>query len=163
MGLRGCSKYSNEIQKSCVDMYAEGFSLAECCTRLGPNASTIRDWCIKQGILRTPQEGRRLQYLRGVGIGETHYRWNGGRNKTRAGYVMVHMGHGKKNKAEHIIVAEVALGRKLKRGEVIHHINGDKSDNKNDNLLICDRSYHQYLHTKMSTLYMKEHFGRNVQ
>jgi len=162
MGRLGISKYPSEIQSKCVDMYKKGFSLAECSEKLGPYPSIIRDWCIRAGILRTQKEGRLLQFEKGKGVGEDHYRWSGGKNVSKAGYVMLHVGHGKKNRAEHLVVAEKVLGRKLKKGECIHHIDGDKENNMNNNLLICDLSYHQCLHGKMSYLYMREHFKQNT-
>jgi hypothetical protein len=83
--------------------------------------------------------------------------WKGGEIFTNEGYKMIYVGR-KKYKQEHRIVAEKALGRELKSSEVVHHVNGDKSDNRNCNLLICEKGYHQWLHRKMSNLYMKEHF-----
>lgn len=62
--------------------------------------------------------------------------------------------------AQHVLVAEHALGRRLIRGrEVVHHINGNKQDFRNCNLLICSNSYHRELHSKMGLLYQQEHFS----
>lgn len=87
----------------------------------------------------------------------TQRNWKGGRRVCTRGYITIYLGKGKRRR-EHILIAEEILGRSLKKGEMVHHINGDKADNRNRNLLICDRSYHQWLHHKMSYLYQQEHF-----
>ena len=76
------------------------------------------------------------------------------------GYIWLWMPSNKKYKREHIEIAERVLGRKLKKAEVVHHINGDKTDNRNCNLLICSQQYHIQLHHRMSHLYMQEHFSK---
>jgi hypothetical protein len=54
---------------------------------------------------------------------------------------------------KHRIIAERVLGRPLKTNEIVHHINLDKRDFRNCNLLICDKQYHAYLHAAMERKY----------
>lgn len=47
---------------------------------------------------------------------------------------------------EHIVIAERALGKKLPPRAETHHLSGQKGDNRNQNLIICeDRSYHRLI------------------
>ena len=48
--------------------------------------------------------------------------------------------------AQYRKVAETMLGRKLRKGEVVHHINGDRTDNRPANLAVLPRAEHHRLH-----------------
>lgn len=72
--------------------------------------------------------------------------WKGGK-KNHDGYVMVRKNNG--YKFEHRAVMEKLLGRKLLSTEYVHHKNGDKADNRIENLVIYKGREHVKVHYSM--------------
>ena len=53
----------------------------------------------------------------------------------------------------HILLAEKALGKPLPANAVVHHADGDRSNNVRSNLVVCpDRAYHNLLHKRMRAM-----------
>jgi hypothetical protein len=75
----------------------------------------------------------------------------------KAGYVVVTGGH-----FEHRVVMERHLGRKLGWKEHVHHKNGDKQDNRLENLELLTRAQHVALHNKLSPKRKKSHLSTVV-
>ena len=58
---------------------------------------------------------------------------------------------------EHNIVMEKNINRTLSPGEIVHHINGIKSDNRIENLCLCTSKEHKMIHAKLNG------FGTKIQ
>lgn len=57
------------------------------------------------------------------------------------------------HRAEHIVIAEQVLGRRLQGDQQVHHVDQNKANNQNGNLVICpSTSYHQLLHKRQRAL-----------
>ena len=82
------------------------------------------------GQIFTEERKRNISNSR---VGADNPMWKGGRIIKRGGYIYINIG---KNKMimEHRFVVEKIFGRKLKKTEIIHHINGITNDNRECNL-----------------------------
>lgn len=80
-----------------------------------------------------------------TGKGPASIRWKGGRSVDDHGYVRVWT-EGGGYRYEHRLVAEQILGRPLTRDEQVHHRNGDKTDNRPENLMVLGLREHLALH-----------------
>lgn len=53
----------------------------------------------------------------------------------------------------HRIVVESALGKSIPKKAVVHHIDYDKGNNSNNNLVLCqNQSYHNLIHRRTDAL-----------
>ncbi|MEH7523693.1 HNH endonuclease [Bacillus sp. JJ1503] len=57
---------------------------------------------------------------------------------------------------EHILVAELMLGRQLEQDEVVHHLNFNRQDNRKKNLLVLLKGLHTKIHNWINRMGLKE-------
>ena len=147
----------------------EEFPLREMAYLCGVHRTAVTYWMKKYGIpirniYKEALQTKRYKEKQGVANrGERNANWNGTKHLDSVGYMLIPcpkhpMAVSGGYVLEHRLVAEKALGRHLKSNEIVHHINGNRADNRNKNLLICSPTYHAWLESKMSFLYKQEHF-----
>lgn len=121
---------------------------------LSARGRTIAD--VAQELGRSTSECSNRAHVLGI----TSWRWasNGGRFRTKRGYVVIGFkrpGGGRPTIRifEHIAVMEQALGRPIVHPESVHHINGVKDDNRIENLFLCrDPSHHRTIHSTFESI-----------
>jgi uncharacterized protein (DUF1330 family) len=86
--------------------------------------------------------------------GELNGNWKGGKHHRKDGYELVRIGvvsqsaKGARYKLKHRIIMEKHLGRVLLRSEIVHHKNGNMSDNRLSNLELMSQAKHAKTHIK---------------
>jgi uncharacterized protein (DUF1330 family) len=80
--------------------------------------------------------------------GSSNGRWKGGIHYRKDGYILIRIPNRDKNSTgkgyelKHRLVMAKHLKRPLLRSEIVHHINGNKSDNRIKNLKVMTQSEH---------------------
>ena len=108
---------------------------------LGRSVTSIQHKATRLGLKKTADH---LYKVKSERCQERAPGWKGGRSRSSKGYVVLSI-HSRK-KFEHRVVMENYLGRPLKDNEVVHHINGDKTDNRIENLQLMTNAEHTITH-----------------
>lgn len=156
-----------------IEAYTAGKSLPQVASEYGISVSTARYHVAKAGVLRSRTEGI-LAAAREGRLGAafrgkkrvfssqhreeisrarlTHAEQHAAGTTTRPnGYVRFTRGKNK-SRSVHVVIMEKRLGRTLRKDEVVHHIDGNPSNNSEDNLALCTRAGHTRLHRREDEL-----------
>jgi hypothetical protein len=157
---------SASVNKVILQLYRSGMSIPEVSEAVGKSMSTVRYWLKKQADLRSRADGIRIaaekgklshmlgkdrefseQWKRNISISKLK-----SADKSAKGFSLKPNGYLEytrgthKGRSVHVVLMEKRIGRRLLPDECVHHIDGDKQNNNEDNLALLTRSGHSRLH-----------------
>jgi hypothetical protein len=156
------------------EMYASGMSIPEISDLTGVPRSTVRSRIISSGApIRSRSEavkdaGRKGKLGSGFrgkkrqfspdhceSISKARKSWSSefaaGVSLKPNGYLEYTKGE-HKGRLVHVVAIEALIGRRIKRGECVHHIDEDKTNNSISNLALMTISAHTRLHRHLDKL-----------
>ena len=158
---------SEELLKS---LYVDELkSITDISREISVPLSTVRFWLVEYGLLRSKADAMRIAKKQGKfssplkgknrvftaqwkeNISSARRRLMAGKakgiSKKPNGY-LEHTTGDNKGRSVHVVLMEQAIGRRLLREEVVHHIDHDRSNNVLENLKLMTRAQHASLHAK---------------
>lgn len=131
------------------ELYESGLTQEEVGKILGCSQKVICKFMKRHGIKARPSANNLPKKY-----GANNPAWRGGKN-IHGGYVRIRtpkdcLSSGDSNGyiREHDYIMEKHIGRPLQKGEVVHHINGIKTDNRIENLMLLTNSEHMKVHSE---------------
>jgi transposase len=125
---------SDAIKEDICLCWANNMSQDKIAKKHGIGQSWVSEFLRRQGLYNLLEKARR----------ERHGNWSGGRIKNKDGYILIRVDYSdpiQKTMAnshgyvsEHRLVVAKFLNRPLKKYETVHHINGQRDDNRLENL-----------------------------
>ena len=147
------SKHLHHWTKEEDDFLRKNYNLTineELCKKLNLSWPSVYKRARRLGLYKSEEaKFRQKSFARS---GEKSASWKGGRKITNQGYVVVlnkcHHRASNGYVMEHILVFEQHTGIKVPLGCDVHHINGNKQDNRIENLCLMTHRAHTILHNK---------------
>lgn len=123
-----------------AERYKAGETIAELAASYSVSRPTLAKALDRQGV-----ERRAAKQRAGRISGDKNPSWKGGRRRRSDGYWLVWTPEGER--LEHRVRMEAHLGRSLRDDEVVHHRDGDKSNNEPSNPQVMSQSEHARHHS----------------